>query len=344
MAAPGIALLAAVLAGPISGCARLEQAGGVEGAVRLAMDDLRALGRVFLGEPSPRAKPSAAEAARQAHAELLNELFQVVLLRAPLNEAEFGVFLGTLTQGASLEGVYNGFTHSAIYRSKEMKYGPASAAALQAFARTMAELQQDLKSPTMVDSSMAKPLPEIDPLSESDSAQGAAPSAATSGASGAAGAGGGVSELRFGKPSRPVSAPSPTAKAASDAPAGPVPATSAAVLMKVFEDASLFTLKRVLGDEVLKVLNQQQARGGLALWYGAFAARQAGKGVDFGLALRNKADEAFHAQWAEGVLKASQQDRLTWEVLNRVHRILNHAELTSRREDKSREEKSGATK
>ncbi len=273
------------------GCARIEKVGGVEGAIRLVMEDLRALGRVFIGEPSPRAKPSAAEAARQANAELLNELFQVVLLRAPLNEAEFGVFLGTLNQGATLEGVYNGFTHSSIYRSHEMRYGPASEAALQAFAREMAELQQDLPAPSRLDPSMAKPLAEIDTLSESD-----------------AHAANGQAAVSAALPSE---------------------------VMRVFEGASLFTLKRVLGDETLKVLNQQQTRGGLARWYGSFAARQAGKGVDFGLALRNKADEAFHSEWAEGVIKTSQQDRLTWEVLNRMHRILNQAEWVSRRAEKN---------
>ena len=275
---PTSSLAAALIAGALAGCARIEQAGGVDGAFRLAMEDLRALGRVFTGEPSPKARPSAAEAARQANAELLNELFQVVLLRAPLDEGEFGVFLGTLAQGASLEGVYNGFTHSAIYRNKEMKYGPASAEALKAFAETLAELQQGVSAPTQVDATMAKPLAEIEPLAESDRP-----------VDGSVGGGRGVSHLQLGKASNPT--PVPASMVA-------VSAASPADVMRIFEGASLFTLKRVLGDEALKALNQQQSRGGLARWYGAFAAWQAGKGVVFGLALRNKADEAFHARWA----------------------------------------------
>ena len=104
--------------------------------------------------------------------------------------------------------------------------------------------------------------------------------------------------------------------------------------MQVFEGASLYTLKRVAGDEALKVINHHQQLGTLASWYGAFAARQAASGVDFGLELRNKADEAFHKHWADRVLKSSQQDRLIWEVLNRVHRTINRAELLSRSGEK----------
>jgi hypothetical protein len=45
------------------------------------------------------------------------------------------------------------------------------------------------------------------------------------------------------------------------------------------------------------------------------------RNVDFGVALRNKADEAFHLKWATEV----SEDQIIWEVLNRLHRVLNDA-------------------
>ena len=45
------------------------------------------------------------------------------------------------------------------------------------------------------------------------------------------------------------------------------------------------------------------------------------RNVNYGIALRNKADEAFHYKWA--VENAG--DPVKWEVLNRLHRVLNEA-------------------
>ena len=59
----------------------------------------------------------------------------------------------------------------------------------------------------------------------------------------------------------------------------------------------------------------------MALWYSRWVVHMASRNVDFGVALRNKPDEAFHYKWA---LTAA-EDRLKWEVLNRVHRVLNEA-------------------
>lgn len=112
--------------------------------------------------------------------------------------------------------------------------------------------------------------------------------------------------------------------------------------------ASLFTLKRVLSDEALKVLaakgnvartavgssgavapaaepspgkSEESPRVKLAGWYSKWAVHMAQKNVDFGVALRNKPDEAFHFKWATEV----SEDQIIWEVLNRLHRILNEA-------------------
>jgi hypothetical protein len=91
-----------------------------------------------------------------------------------------------------------------------------------------------------------------------------------------------------------------------------------------FAGSSVFVLKRVLGDEAQRLVAGKQALGRQALtdWYAAFAARAASLGVDFGLARRNGADARAHRDWA----RAASPDRLLWEVLNRLHRIVNAGE------------------
>jgi hypothetical protein len=88
----------------------------------------------------------------------------------------------------------------------------------------------------------------------------------------------------------------------------------------MFSRASVFTLKRVLGDALLELIDQMSPdHAALAKWYGQWVAAMDARGVDFGLALRNRADATFHEDWA---LHAT-QDQLVWEALNRVHRLLN---------------------
>ncbi len=101
----------------------------------------------------------------------------------------------------------------------------------------------------------------------------------------------------------------------------------------LFSNASIYTLKRVLGDELLKVITAKRALDNgdeaLAAWYAQWATRLSqplneplpGKKIDLGLSLRSRPDEKFHADWARTSLK--KDDQLVWEALNRVHRILN---------------------
>jgi hypothetical protein len=111
-----------------------------------------------------------------------------------------------------------------------------------------------------------------------------------------------------------LTAPSPIPK--------PDPKVLSEQYTKQFIGASIYTLKRVLGDEALKLINTKiQLREKLALWYSKWVCRVAQRNVDFGVALRNKPDEAFHFKW----VMESQDDRVKWEVLNRLHRILNEA-------------------
>jgi hypothetical protein len=90
--------------------------------------------------------------------------------------------------------------------------------------------------------------------------------------------------------------------------------------LKVFVGASIFTLKRVLCDEAMKVIaSKNQYREKLGIWYSKWVGHMAQYHIDFGIGLRNQSDEDFHYQWA---MKTS-DDRIIWEVLNRLHRLLN---------------------
>lgn len=220
-----------------------------------------------LGEAARRAK---------ANAELLNEVYRVVLLREP-SKGEFGSLVDTLNQGASIEGLYNGFTHSTAYRRLEAGAGAASAATLKAFGELLAELQRELPAPTAFDSRSAQPLEVLSASEVAGQATGK-------------GAAGEISAERYSR---------------------------------IFAGASFYTLKRVAGDEALKVLAAKKAvPEQLALWYSKWVVQMASRQVDFGIEQRNRADEGFHRGWVAQV----PADRLTWEILNRVHRVLNAAE------------------
>src|SRR5690606_31862622 len=90
----------------------------------------------------------------------------------------------------------------------------------------------------------------------------------------------------------PLASPSPKAKPKLD--------VLAKEYTSVFMNASFFTLKRVLSDEALKVIVHKRAKSSseLAKWYSLWVVRMARYHVDFGISLRNKADEKFHYDWA----------------------------------------------
>lgn len=83
---------------------------------------------------------------------------------------------------------------------------------------------------------------------------------------------------------------------------------------------SPFYFKRVLGEQVIKTIElKREYREKLATWYGRFSALLNKRGVDFGIPDRNKPSEYFHYKWA----LTADEDRLTWECINRVHRLIN---------------------
>jgi hypothetical protein len=268
--------------------------------------------------PSPVATEEfASKNARdaKANAELLHEVYKVVYLREPKDRGEFGNLVDSMNQGASLEGMYNGFTHSTDYRKLEMSTGGASPEALRAFGEELAVFETELPVPVEFDAAATQPLAQQDP-----GAEGAAPPTpiATPRADG-------VNVIEYGKVPEPGVTATPTAEpVAAASPGGPK--ADARVLAerytKQFVGASIFTLKRVLGDEALRVVAvKREYPEKLASWYSKWVVHMAALGVDFGISQRNKADEVFHYKWA----MTASEDRLNWEVLNRVHRVLNEA-------------------
>ncbi len=206
----------------------------------------------------------------RANAETLREMLEVIFIQEPKDRSEFGNWADTLNQGASLEGVYNGLTHSADYRKFEEANLGASVEALQVFTSELALLELELPEATQFDSVSDAPLP-----------------------------GGGQ-----------VQASKPTLD------------TLVGQYSKQFVGASVFTLKRVICDEALKVIaTKSQYREKLANWFARWAVHMGQRHVDFGIALRNNSDEGFHFRWA---LQGT-DDRIKWEVLNRLHRVLNGA-------------------
>jgi hypothetical protein len=242
------------------------------------------------GSPSPSASPAELGSVNarnaKANAELLQEVYRTVFMQEPQNRSDFGSFVDSLNQGASIEGIYNGFTHSSDYRKLELTHAGASAEAIRIFGEELAALEADLPSPIEFEPSATQPLalPVQPGVVKAD----------------------GVTVIEYGKPT-------------------PLKLEGKALAEKYsqqFVGSSIFTLKRVLGDEAMRVMTlKKEYPEKLAHWYSLWVVHMAGRGVDFGIAQRNQADEAFHYKWA---LSAS-EDRLRWEVLNRIHRVLNEA-------------------
>ncbi|MGE0614662.1 MAG: hypothetical protein AB7P04_03400 [Bacteriovoracia bacterium] len=230
------------------------------------------------------------------NSEILQEFFRVIYIKDPQDRKEFGGWLDTMNQGASVEGIYNGFVHSSRYRQLEAAHIGQKDGALAAFATLLGRLEKELPAPTLFTEASAMPLAKpVDPAAPEETVP-AVPMEP-----------GSVEVIEF------------KGKSPSDSgtPAPPP-------YEKIFQKASIYTLKRVLGDEALKVIHAKREPDGrageaLAGWYARFAVEMAGFGVDFGLTDRNKSDEAFHRNWA---MKAK-DDQLTWEVLNRIHRVMN---------------------
>lgn len=83
----------------------------------------------------------------------------------------------------------------------------------------------------------------------------------------------------------------------------------------------LFTMKRLLGDRILKEsIARKNDKERLASWYSGFVGRWSKAGVLFGHKQRDTGTEAYHYRWALD----NNLGMIQWELLNRMHRIMNN--------------------
>ena len=231
--------------------------------------------------PTPSPKPPVPADLARANSEILLEVYQVTYGESDVESREkFGELVNSLNSGASIEGVYRGLVMGNRYRGLEAKGKAASPALLKAFAIEMAELQSKMKEPTHFNAETAKNVPSIEYPDGTDIE--VAP----------------MSQEVVTKDKDQI----------------------AKELVVIFLGATPFTLKRTLGDEALKKMDEfKDSPAEMAQWYGQFVIRMCQTKVDFGLPQRNNPDLDFHVLFARNMAV----DRVKWEVLNRYHRYLN---------------------
>jgi len=229
-----------------------------------------------------------AEDAVQNNAHLIWEMYQVVYAEEPRDQSLIYRFAEILQQGAKIEGIYNGFTRSAKFRKKEEEAISCASDSLAIFTEELARLELSFAVPRKFTGEDARPLPL--PQFPAEEA-------------------GGV----------PGPKPVPSHHASID-PARRDLESLRKEYSEHFSRSSCFTLKRILGDEALRLLRHFGGdRLKQAAWYGRWAARLSGRKTDFGLPERNDPVAATHEEWA---LK-NPVGSIQWEVLNRLHRLLN---------------------
>lgn len=261
-----------------------------------------ALTQVAQGQSSPLAGGASADdvalkaKAAQQNAEILQEIFRVTWAQETIDRSQFGNWVDSANQGASFDGIFNGFVHSSEYKKLEETTPQAQTRLVDVFAEELSWILLEMPEPTVLTTAMAKPLSRPDLAGMEKAAMQAAAEIVA-----------------------PSIQQSPIRKRASndDQDWRKLQKTEAAVL---FTKASPYTLKRVLGTEALKLVSAYSGnRAKLATWYGKFCERMAILGIDFGIPQRNQGGAAFHEKWATDASEAV----LSWEILNRLQRFLN---------------------
>jgi hypothetical protein len=260
---------------------------------------------VVNGEQDTGLYTSLAAKTAQANLEILHEVFQVLFIREPRDRSEFGNWADSMNQGASIEGVYHGLISSADYKKLEAMSAGASVAALQAFSEELSLFEVELPVRTEFDLNQVI-FPEIPhSISVGVAASGIAGSSIGASAGNLDGSSAGSPSGKKAETDKKTEADLLTAR-----------------YMKQFVTYSVYFLKRTLGEEALKMVESKSGyREQLALWYSRWVTHMAERNIDFGIPLRNQANEALHYKWA----LENGEDRVKWEVLNRVHRVLNDA-------------------
>ncbi len=230
----------------------------------------------------------------KVNSEILSELLRVVLLDKNPQRSSFFSYVENMNQGASIEGIYNGITRSDVYRKLEISNPGSLPATLRVFGEELQKIQKAMPAATTFEVSMTEPLP----LPQHP---------------------GGVIAFTQ-KP------PPETIVFDGEKPQDDQKTWSAQQYAKFFVGSSYFTLKRVLSDELLKLINVKAFdKSVLAKWYGDWVGSLSSHQLDFGLELRNKSDAKYHEKWAT----EAELDLVKWEALNRVQRILNFYEKKS---------------
>ncbi|MBC7397070.1 MAG: hypothetical protein H7333_06470, partial [Bdellovibrionales bacterium] len=198
------------------------------------------------------------------NSELLSEMMKVVFDEEEVDsKSDFGTLAHTLNQGASLEGIYRGIVMGSRYRAMETKNQAASPEELKAFAIELSELQDSMKNPSTFEMEEAKKAPSIE------------------------------------YPDGSVAVPHSIAGSQEVLPKRDKIEVRDG-LVKIFIGASGYTLKRTLGEEALKKIDEMKMDSGeLAQWYARFVLRMCLAKVDFGLELRNKPDFDLHFKFAQ---------------------------------------------
>ncbi len=237
---------------------------------------------------------SSSSQAVRMNAEYLQEIYSVVWMHPPQDAQEFSGWVNTLNQGASLEGVYHGMIQSKAYHQLELEAAGAPVLALKVFGQELAALERQLPEP-----SLFSHWPEVSAgVSDEQWRKGDFQDQGTSDHGGQGLRGEGVSDD------------------------GELTARWADFYSRNFVGISIYGLKRILGEEALKVMaHHNPYREKLATWYSVWAVGLATRQVDFGLPARRSTELSFHYHFA----LVSSLDRLQWEVLNRLHRLLNDA-------------------
>jgi len=107
---------------------------------------------------SPPALRSPEARFSKENAEILAEMVRVVFNREPQDRKSFQAYHSSLNQGASLEGILNGLTHSSSYRELEASSPPAPPLAKAFFIDELLRIQTGMEKPFSITPESGKPL------------------------------------------------------------------------------------------------------------------------------------------------------------------------------------------
>lgn len=250
-------------------------------------------GRSSLSSDSPEARRRRK---LKAQSEILSEMHKVVL-KAPLKDRKkYAGLLGALEEGASLEGIYRGFVSTPEYRELEKRGPRASGDVFERFVTLLMDAQLSLPEARILMPQDGDPPKRLGYQHLVNPKRG-------------------TNEGTLLKAHLEL-----YRKALKSARSGNAQKLDA-LYREIFSRSSIYTLKRILSDEVLRLMDSMKNHPiRMAEWYSNFAVTSTAYQIDFALEPRNSAEADMHRKWA---LKA-EYEQVVWEVLNRIHRLLEN--------------------